>query len=366
MAETRVDEFLAHHGIKGQKWGVRREKTGHISVASSKQLKPRDRKAKDLYKSAANYSRAVQKDPSSFELAEAKGQLRRALKRVNSMPKFKGVNLNDPINSDIRTAYHEEVRNQTVGAFRKANRNVSRVKKTALGVAVYVTLTSGVPVAALFANSYEAGLLQHDDDNYDLIFKPVFDDNGHVIDYEVEEVGVIKHHGILGMRWGVRRSRAQLASGHTETVMKRKRGADKVAKPSRKIRKDLKAQKKFNKGASEDAQKAKTYQLKAKHGGVKQLTNQELSALNQRLQLEKTYSQLTPKQKSRGKQLLAATMTVDKALRKRTKKGILEHLIDLGIAGAQKRTASKAAKAAYEAQKRYKGGKELVKFGTKS
>lgn len=96
----------------------------------------------------------------------------------------------------------------------------------------------------------------------------------------------LAHYGIPGMKWGVRRSKKQLA---------------KAAK---------KEAKKQAKTPSEDAVKAKQAIKKVKKGGLDVLTNDELKELNTRLNLEQNYSKMTAKQKSAGqeaaKQILLA------------------------------------------------------------
>lgn len=80
----------------------------------------------------------------------------------------------------------------------------------------------------------------------------------------------LMHYGILGMKWGVRRSEKQL-----ERARK-------------------KAEKKAEKSAHDDYKKA--------HGKkkLKSMSNQELKEINNRLQMENQYKNLT-KKKSRGK-----------------------------------------------------------------
>jgi len=69
----------------------------------------------------------------------------------------------------------------------------------------------------------------------------------------------LEHHGIKGQKWGIRRK--NLAKSKV--------------------------------GPSNDAVAAKEALSKAKKSGLTSLTNQELSALNNRLNLEQNYSRLT-------------------------------------------------------------------------
>ena len=84
---------------------------------------------------------------------------------------------------------------------------------------------------------------------------------------------VLAHYGIKGMKWGVRRSEAQLA---------RARG-----------KKEAKRKKKEGPPPSEDAAKARESQTKAKKEGLATLSNRELQELNKRLNMEQQYRNLT-------------------------------------------------------------------------
>ena len=83
---------------------------------------------------------------------------------------------------------------------------------------------------------------------------------------------VLQHYGVVGMKWGKRKA---------------------AAIP-----------------ASDDSTKAATLKVKAKQGGPKALSNQELQTLVTRLNLERQYSQLNPKVKSDGQKFLEGALQV--------------------------------------------------------
>lgn len=88
----------------------------------------------------------------------------------------------------------------------------------------------------------------------------------------------LTHHGIKGMKWGIRRSKAKLARANKK--------AD---------RRDW----------SEDARTASEIRTKS----VKQMSNAELEKLNKRIQLEQTYAQLNQKQKSAGRKFVESVLS---------------------------------------------------------
>lgn len=79
----------------------------------------------------------------------------------------------------------------------------------------------------------------------------------------------LKHYGVKGMRWG--KSKAVIPS-------------------------------------SDDSVKAAVLKARAKKGGAKALTNQELQTLVTRLNLEQQYSRLNPKVKSDGQKFLEGAL----------------------------------------------------------
>lgn len=91
---------------------------------------------------------------------------------------------------------------------------------------------------------------------------------------------ILAHHGILGMRWGVRRK-----EGPGGTVSETS-----AASRSKASRLKEKAE------ASTDYSKSRELKTKA----AKTLTNAEIKALNERLQLERTLSQLRPDTLNKG------------------------------------------------------------------
>lgn len=110
----------------------------------------------------------------------------------------------------------------------------------------------------------------------------------------VELDDILEHYGIKGMKWGVRRTDAQLA---------RARG-----KKFKETPKNMQ---------SKDAKKAKSVKEKVKTQGIDALSNDELQELTRRINLESNYNRLSEPTKKKGKskvkQIQKAAATVQAA-----------------------------------------------------
>lgn len=93
---------------------------------------------------------------------------------------------------------------------------------------------------------------------------------------------VLEHYGIKGMKWGVRRSDAQLA----------------------------RAKKKKDRDYQESGDSKKTRALKTK--SLSEMSNKELETVTRRLQLEKQYKSATKQEKSKGRKFVEEVL-VDSA-----------------------------------------------------
>jgi hypothetical protein len=86
--------------------------------------------------------------------------------------------------------------------------------------------------------------------------------------------GLLEHYGVKGMKWGVRRDQRVL--DRLSNRVKEKREVQKALKQP-----------------SPDASRAQRLQTQAQRRGTSTLTNKELKDLNERLNLEKSYRELT-------------------------------------------------------------------------
>jgi 2'-5' RNA ligase len=104
---------------------------------------------------------------------------------------------------------------------------------------------------------------------------------------------ILTHHGVLGMRWGVRRGS----------------GTPVAATVAPKGRKKLKGSGGENHPATKDAIAARTLGQKAKKSGYQSLSNKELQDYTQRLNLEANARRVDYAEKSKTKKFIADTLT---------------------------------------------------------
>jgi len=92
----------------------------------------------------------------------------------------------------------------------------------------------------------------------------------------------LQHYGVLGMRWGVRRTPAQLGRSSNGSTK----------------------QKRFSIGLKKSVPKQDTQSIKPKQKTIKDLTDDELRQKINRLRMEQEYRNLSPAQISTGKKVV--------------------------------------------------------------
>lgn len=117
------------------------------------------------------------------------------------------------------------------------------------------------------------------------------------------------HYGVKGMKWGIRRTPAQL--GHTTGKKKKRSGSagEAVKNTAKKAAKAISnkvsaTRQKRAEAKAHDAETKKIQENKKKK--LSDLTDDELRQRIQRLELEKRYKDLTPKETSKGKAFINA------------------------------------------------------------
>lgn len=122
------DEYLKHYGVKGMKWGVRKNRTGHVkSVVRRTPLRGSDESKKDpIVKKASS----TEGGASSFKrtkkaYSKSRESIKQGLREINKSEKYKGKDLTDPKNP-LTKEYHKTVSGMVT---EKVNANLVLAKK---------------------------------------------------------------------------------------------------------------------------------------------------------------------------------------------------------------------------------------------
>lgn len=94
MDENRADEFLEHHGIKGQRWGIRRtpEQLGHKVSKLKKKSAKIEQKSIDKEKKANKYSSKYQQNYDKAFKYLTEGETKKAQKFFKKAKKWNKKN----------------------------------------------------------------------------------------------------------------------------------------------------------------------------------------------------------------------------------------------------------------------------------
>ena len=283
---------LAHYGVKGMKWGVRNDKGHEGERVKTKKLDKLDKKWEKENTGTKGWVKAHN--------AMADRMNNGMIDKFNEDPRWKDIDLST--DSKLEAIYMEEFMALSDKVFReetlKLGSNPSGTKKF-----VMETDEDGDEYVIL-RDVREA---QHAEDDVPSAFKITRNRLGHISSLESVE-NVLKHYGVKGMKWGVRRSEAQLASAREVTVTQKRPGTYAKATGGKKL------------PISDDAKAALEARQKARASTTDALSNKELQALVNRMNLEQQYSNLNfqSDRRSKGARFIAGLMGNKRYGKKRT------------------------------------------------
>lgn len=189
------DLYLEHHGVLGQKWGVRRyqNKDGSLTNAGKKRQKS------DASEAHPDYTRAHSKK-SVKNMSDS--ELQKVNNRLNMERNYKNLTKKE-VSAGKKFVQKAIIGAAIAGATVAVSSRVSKATGQAVGNALDKSIALGKEVIKYGAkNGFYFGHSDMDDDLY------------------------LEHHGVLGMKWGVRRY--QNADGSLTEQGRKKYGVDNV------------------------------------------------------------------------------------------------------------------------------------------
>jgi len=276
----QVGDILAHYGVKGMRWGVRRSKAERqANRAAKKTARAEKRKrigeaVKDEVWTSASYSSTVHMNIHNAVSDRMWFSTVPEINRINHDPKYKDANLFK--DKELRKSYEKDVEKLTFRLYDEEVRKQIGVSPSGKKKAVFDHDKAKIKIVPTNRARHA------DEEAPDLEFTVKYDANGFIIEVNKATVDavaqgalavddILEHYGVKGMRWGHRK--------------------DDSAKE-----------------VSPDAAKAAGAAAKAKKQGKQALSNEEMQALVTRMNLERQLTQLTPATRAQKGQRFVASL----------------------------------------------------------
>lgn len=217
-------EILEHHGVKGQKWGVRKAatKSGGFRGKQSKGPSKTKRAFRALGRGADNTIFELSKDTDQVQneiTSKATDRLIKSLPGIKAKHGEYGKMRNRmkrPFSPEAR-AYRADVKKSYLKHLEKSANEITNVR----GTRQYTIKENGKPGTSQYFWKVSTQSVKHADDGTFTVH-PVYDDEGWIIDIELVEDDMaqtmergsvfLEHVGVKGMKWGVRNQRGPTQS----------------------------------------------------------------------------------------------------------------------------------------------------------
>lgn len=344
QAAERGVAFLEHYGVKGQRWGVRKDPRTGLTKGEIKRegiqryLDPQGHAlSTDVAKFGIGYLvpvvapltwpaqiRMVRGGARGVQKKALDSQEKRFAKNAMSPKNFVAIHNGavDKMNRDLvpinakypkpnqdaktQKKYDDEVLASMQGAYRESANSIGNRARTqhldiefkndGLDFKIHAREGAPTPQPKRVRHAVEDDL-ENEEITVEITGKIKRDAAGHIVGFEFDDLKpvqnsmaqsvietgtafVLEHYGVKGMRWGVRRQGAVTTQTHIDTGLARRRT-------------QVQAKGGESHPAHEDAINAAIQRRKLKKSGTAALSNKELRELASRIQLETQVSILT-------------------------------------------------------------------------
>ena len=244
--EDRAKDFIEHHGIKGQKWGIRNDKGHEGKQASRRKIGKLDKK---FEKRMLTPTTTIKLHNRAVELTN-----KNDIHRINTKPEYAHQDFRR--DSPIRQKYYKEHQRAFLDNIEKAAKEMGTNASGTKKYSIVETPNGGWDVIL--------DDVKHADNNVEAKVKVNLDEKGHIVSIEVvdpiEHTGLvvkdfIEHHGVKGQKWGIRNLKNRVTT---------------------------------SKKTSSDYKKTLPYRGKK----ASQLTNKQLREVTSRIDMERKYNQI--------------------------------------------------------------------------
>ena len=272
-----LSEVLQHHGVKGQKWGVRKDRGHDGEKARAAKINRLDKKFEKKFTKTRNII-------SVYNAAADKCN-RNELLIINNKAKYRGADFT--VDSPLRRKYYAE---HQKAMETRLQEQLSALGSNASGTREYTVRTNADGSWYFEPSDIELKHSESELKNFDDLYAtPIIayetDLTGKIVKFIVTTANeIIEHHGVKGMRWGYRK---RPISGNPEKSTGVKGGrSSKVTKPGSYTKTDRKRTAKQR----------------------RQLTDSELLEYTKRLESEKRFSELIANDASPAKKFINSVL----------------------------------------------------------